>query len=153
MRKRERGRCLDPLAVVFLAVFLQSIIWCIPHPRVSCLDHNNNIIGVIAHNSNRNNSNSNSCSNINSSTVPLLHHHSRLPSGHHSSFPPATFHASTAGRWATSLENAACPSKATRRGLWHPWSINRGAIRRVLHHGWAMPTTPPWRRFIWEKMC
>jgi hypothetical protein len=36
-------------------------------------------------------------SNSNGSTVPLLHRCSRLPSGHHSSFPLATFHASTMG--------------------------------------------------------
>jgi hypothetical protein len=121
--------------------------WCIPHLGVSCVDHNSSRIGAITHNSNRGNSNSNSRSNSNSSTVLLLHHRSRLPSGHHSSFPPATFHASTARRWATLLENAAYPSKITRHEFRHLWSINRGGIRRVLHHGWAAPTTPPWRRF------
>jgi hypothetical protein len=102
------------------------------------------------------NSSSNShCSSNSSSnsTVPLLHHRSRLPSGHHSSFPPATFHASTAGRWTTLIKNATCLSKATRRELRHLWSISRGAIRRVLHHRWATPTTPPWRRFPLEKKC
>jgi hypothetical protein len=83
----------------------------------------------------------------------LLHRRSRLPLGDHSNFLPATFHASTVGRWATSLKNAACPSKATRRGLQHPWSISKGAIRRVLHHGRVVPTAPPWRRFLWEKKC
>jgi hypothetical protein len=108
-------------------------------------------IGAITHNSNRGNSRISSKSN--NSTVPLLHRQSRLPSGHHSSFPPATFRASTAGRWATLLENAACPSKATHRKLQHPWSITRGAIRRVLHHGRVVPTTTSWRRFPQEKKC
>jgi hypothetical protein len=125
-------------------------------PGVSCVDHNNNKIRVIAHNSNRGNSSSSSrssSSNSSSSTVSLLHRRSRLPSGHHSSFPPATSHASTARSWATLLKNAACPSKATHRELRHPWSIRRGAIRRVLHHGRLTPATPSWRRFPWEKKC
>jgi hypothetical protein len=139
--------------VVVLAVFLQSIIWCIPHPGVSCVNHNSSRIGIIAHNSNRGNSsnNSHSSNNNSSSTVPLLHCHSRLPSGHHNSFPPATFHASTAVRWAAFLENAIYPSNATHHELRHLWSISRGAIRRVLHHGRLAPTTPPWRRFTREK--
>jgi hypothetical protein len=119
------------------------------HLGVSCVDHISSRIGAITHNSNHSNSNSNSSS----STVPLLHHYIRLPSGHHSSFPPTTIHASTAGRWATSLKNATCPSKETRHKLRHLWSINRGAIRRVLRHRRATPTTPPWRRFPWEKKC
>jgi hypothetical protein len=116
-------------------VLLQSTMWCVPHLRVSCVDHNSNRIGAITHNSNCGNSSSDnrsSSNNNNSSTVHLLHRCSRLPSSHHSSFPLATFHASIAGRWATLLENAACLSKATHRELWHPWSISRGAIRRVL---------------------
>jgi hypothetical protein len=105
-------------------------------PGVSCVNHNSSRIGAITHNSNRDNSSSNSRSNSNnsSSTVPLLHHHSRLPSGHHNCSPPSTSHASNAGRWATLLESAACLSKANRRELRHPWLISRGAIRRVLHH-------------------
>jgi hypothetical protein len=111
-------------------------------PGVSCVDHNSSRIRAIAHNSNHSNYSSNiHSSNSSSSTVPLLHRHSSLPSGHHSSFPPATFHASTAGRWATLLENVVCPSTATHRELWHLWSINRGAIRMVLHHRRLMPTT------------
>jgi hypothetical protein len=80
---------MDPLEVVVLAVLLQSTAWCIPQLGVSCIDHNSNRIGAIAHNSNRDNSNSNShnSNNNSSSTVPLLHRHSRLPSGHHNSFP------------------------------------------------------------------
>jgi hypothetical protein len=152
MRKRGRGSCLDPLAAVVLAVPLQSTTWCIPHLGVSCVDHNSSKIGAIAHNSNHSNSSSSSHSSS-SSTVLLLHRRSRLPSGHHSSFPPATFHASTVGRWATLLENAACLSKATHRELRNPWSISRGAIRRVLHHGWDTPTTPPWRSFPQKKKC
>jgi hypothetical protein len=73
--------------------------------------------------------------------------------GCHSSFPPATFHASTVGKWATLLENIVCPSKATHHELRHPWSISKGAIRRVLHHGQVALTTPPWRRFPQEKKC
>jgi hypothetical protein len=134
--------------VVVLAVFLPSTAWCIPHPGVSCVYHNSKI-GAIAHNSNYGNSSNNSSS----STVPLLHRHSRLPSSHHRSFPLATSHASTAGRWGTLLKNAICPSKATRREFRHPWSISRGAIRKGLHHGRLAPTTPPWRRFPREKKC
>jgi hypothetical protein len=132
--------------VVVLAVLLPCTTWCIPHLGVSCVDHNSSGIGAIAHNSNSGNSSSKSCniSNNSSSTVPLLHRRSRLPSGHHSSFPPATFHASTVERWATWLESAACLSKATHQELRHLWSISRGAIRRVLHHERAAPTTP-WR--------
>jgi hypothetical protein len=118
-------------------------------------DHNSSRIGVIAQNSNcyNSSSNSHSSSNSSSSTVPLLHRCSRLPSGHHSNFTPITSHASTLRSWATLLENSSCLSKATHRELQHPWSISRGAIRRVLHHGQAAPTTPPWRRFPWEKNC
>jgi hypothetical protein len=116
---------------------------------VSYVDHNSSRIGPLAHNSNHGNSSSSSSSSI----VPLLHHRSRLHSGHHSSFLLATFHASTVGRQVTLLENDASPSKATHREPWHLWSINRGAIRGVLHHGWAAPTTPPQRRFPWEKKC
>jgi hypothetical protein len=130
---------MDPLATVVLAVLLQSTTWCIPHPGVSYVDHN----------SNRGNSysNSRSSSNNSSSTVPLHRYHSRLPSSHHSNFPPTTFHASTVGRWATLLKNVVCPSKAIRHELCHPWSISRGAIRRVSCHGRLTSTTPPWRRF------
>jgi hypothetical protein len=117
------------------------------HLGVSCVDHNSSIIGAIAHNSKRDNSSSSG------STVPLLNRRSRLPSSHHSSFRPTTFHASTVGRWATSLENAACPGKATHCGPRHLWSISKGAIIRVLHHRRVMPTTPPWRRFPREKKC
>jgi hypothetical protein len=85
--------------------------------------------------------------NSSSSTMLLLHRHSRLPSGHLSSFPLATFHASTMGRWGTLLENATSPSKATHHEHRYPWSINRGANRRVLHHRLATPTTPSWMRF------
>jgi hypothetical protein len=136
-------------------MLLQSTTWCIPHLGVSCVDHNSSRIGAIAPNSNRGNSSSNSRSsnNSSSSTVPLLHRRSRLPLGHHNNFPPATFHASTAGRWATLFESATCLSKATHRELWHPSSISRGAIRRVLHHRQAAPTTPSWRSIPWEKKC
>jgi hypothetical protein len=103
---------------------------------------------AIAHNSNRGNS---SRHNSSSSTVLLPDHCSKLPSGHHISFPPVTFPATTAGRWGTLLESAASPSKAPHHELWHPWSINRGANRRVLHHRLAAPTIPPWRRFPHEK--
>jgi hypothetical protein len=117
-------------------------------PGVSCVDHNSSKIWAIA-----DNSSNNSHSSSSSSTVPLLHHHSRLPSGRHSSSPLATFYASTAERWATLLENTTSPSKATRRELRHPWSYSRWAIKRVMHHGRAVPTTPPWRRFPQEKKC
>jgi hypothetical protein len=135
--------------VVVRAVLLPSTTWCIPHLGVSCIDHNSNRIGAIAHNSTCGNFSSNNTS----STVHLLHCRSRLPSHCHSSFPPATFHASTAGKWATLLENALCPSKATHHELQHPWSISRGVIRRVLHHRWVMAIAPPWRRFPSEKKC
>jgi hypothetical protein len=121
-------------------------------PGVNCVEHNSSKIRAIAHNSNRGNSCSNNHSSS-SSTVPLLHQCSRLPSGHHNSSPPVIFHASTMGRWATSRENAASPSKATHHKLWHPWSISGGAIRRVLHHRRVVPSTPPWRRFPRVKKC
>jgi hypothetical protein len=140
--------------VVVLAV-LQSTTWCIPNLGVIYVDHNSSKIRVIAYNSNHGNSSSNSCSSSNSSssTMPLLHCRSRLPSGHHNSFPPATSHDSTVGSWATLLENAACLSKTTHCELRHLWSISRGAIRIVLHHGRGTPTTPPWRKFPEEKKC
>jgi hypothetical protein len=116
-------------------------------PGVSCVDHSSSRIWAIIDNSSNNNHSSNS------SSTPLLHRHSRLPLGRHSSSPLATFYASTAGRWATLLENVTSPSKATRHELRHPWSINRWAIKRVMHQGRAVPTTPPWRRFPREKKC
>jgi hypothetical protein len=145
---------MDLLAVVVLVVLLPSTAWYISHLVFTCVDHNSSRIGAIARNSNPgNSSSSNRNSSNNSSTVLLLHRHSRLPLGHHSSFPPATFHASIAGRWATLLENAASPSKATQCELRYLWLTNGGAIRRVLHHGLATPTTPLWRRSPWEKKC
>jgi hypothetical protein len=134
--------------VVVLAVLLLSTTWCIPHLGASCADRNNNRIGAITYNSNRGNS---SRHNSSSSIVLLPHRYSRLPLDHHSSFPPVTFLATTVGRWGTLLESAASPSKATHRQLRHPWSINRGANRRVMCHGLAEPTIPPWRRFPQEK--
>jgi hypothetical protein len=125
--------------VVALVVLLPCTAWCIPHLGVSCVDHNSSRIGAIAHNSNRGNFSSN-----NISTMLLLHRCSRLPPGCHSNSPPATFHASTVGRWATLLENAANQSKATHRELRHPWSSNRGPSegsctmdrpRQLHHHG------------------
>jgi hypothetical protein len=121
MRRRGKRWCLDPLVVVVLVVLLPSTTWCIPHLGVSSIDHNSSRIGAIAHSSNHSNSNGNShnnSSNNNNSTVLLLAHHSRLPSGRQNSFPPATFHASTTGRWGTLLEND--------RGFCTP--------RRSLHH-------------------
>jgi hypothetical protein len=146
MTKRERGWCLDPLAVEVLPVLRPCTVWCTSHLGVSYVDHNSIRIGAVAHNSNHGNSSS-------SSTMPLLHHHSKLPSGHHSSFLPATFHASTAGRRVTLLENAANPSKPTHLRAQHLWSISRGAIKRVLHHGRAAPTTLSWRSVPQEKKC
>jgi hypothetical protein len=70
---------------------------CIPHFGVSCANRNNSRTRAIAHNSNRGNSSSNSRNS--SSTMLLLRCCSRLPSGLHNSFSPATFHASTMRRW------------------------------------------------------
>jgi hypothetical protein len=136
--------------VVVLTVLLPSNAWCIPHLGVSCADRNNNITGAIAHNSNCSNS---SRHNGSSSTVLLPHHCSRLPSGHHISFLLVTFPATTTGRWGTLLESAVSTSKATHHELQHPWSINRGANRRVLRHRLATPTIPTWRRFPQAKKC
>jgi hypothetical protein len=141
--------------VVALAVVLPSTTWCIHHLGVGCADRNSSRIGAIAHNSNHGNSSTNSynSNNSSSSTMLLLHRHNRLPSGHLSSFPLATFHASTMGRWGTLLENATSPSKATHHEHRYPCSINRGANRRVLHHRLAAPTTPSWMRFPRGKKC
>jgi hypothetical protein len=129
--------------VVVLAVLLLSTAWCILHLGVSCVNHNSSKIGAISHNFNGDNFSSNNRSTSNSSIVLLPHRHSRLPPSCRSNFPPATFDASTTGRCATLLENAASQSKATHRELWHPWSTSKGAIRRVLHHGLATPTVTP----------
>jgi hypothetical protein len=131
-------------------LLLPSTAWCLPHLGVSCADRNSNPTGAITHNSNHGNS---SRHNSSSSTVFLPHYCSRLVAGPNSSFPPVTFPATTAGRWGTLLESATSPSKATHRELWHPWSINKGANRMVLHHALVVPTIPPWRRFPWEKKC
>jgi hypothetical protein len=104
----------------------------------------------------RNNGSSSSSSynnSNNSSTMLLLHCCSSLQSGHHSRFPPATFRATTMQRWDTSLSSTSCPSKATHHELRHPWSINKGAKRGVLHNGLAAPTTPPWMRSLQEQKC
>jgi hypothetical protein len=90
--------------VVVLTVLLPSTAWCIPHVRVSCTDCNSSRTGAITHNSIRGNSSRHSSS---SSTVLLPHCYSKLPSGHHSSFPLVTFPATTMGRWGTLLESAA----------------------------------------------
>jgi hypothetical protein len=139
---------MDPLAVVVLAVLLPSTSWCIPYPEVSYVNRNRSRTGAIIHNPNRGNSSRHSSS---SSTVLLPHHCSWLPSGHHSIFPPVTFPATTAERWGTLLESVTSPSEETHRELRHPWSINRGANRRVMCHGLATLTIPPWRKFPWEK--
>jgi hypothetical protein len=143
---------MDHLSVVVLAVLLLSTTWCIPCLGVNCADLNSSSIGAIACNTSSCSPNRNSSSS-NSLTVLLLHLYSRLPSSHHSSFPPATSHASTIGKWDTLLMNAASPSKATHHELRHPWSINRGANRVILHHGLAAPTIPPWMRSLQEKKC
>jgi hypothetical protein len=137
--------------MVVLAVLLPSTACCIPHLGVSCVNHNSSRIGAIAHNSNRGNFSSNSSNNH--STVLLPHRHNRMPPGLHSNSLPVTFYASTVGRWATLLENAASPSKATHHELQHPWSTSKGAIIMVLHHVLVVPSTPPWRRFPQEKKC
>jgi hypothetical protein len=113
-------------------VLLPSTAWYIPHLRVSCADRNSSKTGAMAHNSNRGNSSSN-----NNSTVLLCHQCSRMPSGHHSSFPPVTSPTTTVERWGTLLESAASPSKATHHELRHPWSISRGAIRRTCATDWS----------------
>jgi hypothetical protein len=132
--------------VVVLVVLLLSTTWCIPHLGVSCADLKANSIGATACNTNNSNSSSN---NSSSSTVLLLHPCSRLPSGHYSSFSPATSLASNVGRWGTLLVNAACPSNTTHYELRHPWSTSRG----TQHHELAMPTTPPWMRSRQEQKC
>jgi hypothetical protein len=136
--------------VVILAVLLLSTAWCIPHMGVSYVDLNSSSIRAITHNTSSGSSSHNSSS---SSVVLLLHLHSRRPSGHHSSFPLATLHASTVGRWSTLLMNAASPRKATHHELWNPWSTSRGANRGALHHELATPTTPPWMRSPRENKC
>jgi hypothetical protein len=96
-------------------VLLSSITWCIPHLGVSCADRNSSRIGAIAYNSNRSNSSSNSHnsnSSSSSSTVLLHHHHNRLPSGHQRCFPPATFHASTVGRWGHFAQECRQPKQS-----------------------------------------
>jgi hypothetical protein len=118
--------------MVVLAVLLLSTVWCIPHLGVSYTDRNRSRTGAITHNSNRDNSSRYSSS---SSTAFLPHCCSRLPLGHHNSFPPVTFPATIVGRWDTLLESTTSPSKATHHELRHPWSINRGANRRVMCHG------------------
>jgi hypothetical protein len=134
-------------------VLLPSTAWFIPHLGVSSANRNSSRVGAIAHISNRSNSSSNSNNNNTSisKTVLLLHCCSRLPSVHHNRFLPTTFHVSIVGRWGTLLENAASLSNVTHRELRHPWLISRGANRRVLHHGLAVPNIPPWRGFPWEK--
>jgi hypothetical protein len=133
---------------------LPDTAWCIPHIGVSYADHNSSRTGAITHNSDCGNSSNNSRNNSSSSSTVLLHYHqSRQSSGRHSSFPLATFPTSTPRRWATLLENATSPGKATHCELRHPWSINRGASRRVLHRTLATPTTPPWRGFPRKKKC
>jgi hypothetical protein len=127
-----------------------STAWCIPHLGVSCADRNRSRTGAIIHNSNCSNS---SKHNSSSSTTLLPHRCSRLRSCHHSSFLPVTFPAATAERWGTLLRSVASPHKATHCDLWHPWSINRGANRRVPCYGLAAPTIPPWRKFPCEKKC
>jgi hypothetical protein len=138
------------MPVVVLAVILPSTTWCIPHLGVSCVDCNSSRTWAIARNSNRGNF---SKHNSSSSTVLLPHCYSKLPLGLRSSFPPLTFLATTAERGGTLLESAASPSKATHRELRHPWSVNRGANRRVMCHSLAAPTVPPWRRSPQEKKC
>jgi hypothetical protein len=85
-------------------------------PGVICADLSSSSIVVVTCNTSYDSSSHNS-----SSVVLLLHLHSRWPSGHHSSFPPVTFHASTVGRWGTLLMNATSPS-------------SRGANKVALHH-------------------
>jgi hypothetical protein len=133
--------------VVVLAVLLLSTAWCTLHLGVSWVGHNSSRIRTVTHNSNHGNSNSNS------STVLLLHHRNKLSSGHHNSFPPATFHASTVGRQVILLENTSSPRKVSHCEPRHLWSISREAIRRVLHHERVTLTTPPRRRFPQEKKC
>jgi hypothetical protein len=141
---------MDPLHVVVLVVLLLSTAWCIPNLGVSYADLNSSSIGAITHNTTSSSSSRFNSSSSNS-TVLLPHCHSTLQSSHHSKLPPATFHATTTGSWDTSPASASCPSKTTHHKLRHPWSINKGANRGILHHGLAAPTTPPWMRSPREK--
>jgi hypothetical protein len=127
--------------VVVLAVLFLSTAWCIPHLGVSCAILNSSSIRATTHNTGSDSSSHNSSTSSSSSVMLLLHLCSRHPSGQHSSFLLATFHASTVGRWGTLLINATSPSKATHHELRHPWSTSREANRRALHHELAAPTT------------
>jgi hypothetical protein len=154
-RRREGGQCQDPPALVGLVVLLLSTAWCMPHLLDSCVDPNSSSIRTTAHNMNSGSSscNNNNHNNNNSSTMLLLHRRSKLQPGHHNNLLPATFYASTAERWGILLVNAASLSKTFHHELWHPWLINKGANRGVLHHGLAAPTTPPWMRSPRAKKC
>jgi hypothetical protein len=146
---------MHPLVVVVQVVLRLSSAWYIPYLGVSYADHHSSRIGAIAHSINHGSSSyssNNHSSRNSSSTVLHLNPCSSLPSGHHSSLPPATFHASTAGRCGTLPVNAANPSKTARHKLRHPWSASKGA-RGVLHHRLVVPATPSWMRSPWEKKC
>jgi hypothetical protein len=152
MRRRERRWCLHPLTIVAQAVLLLSTAWCIPHLGVSYADLNSSKIGAITRSINSGSS-SHSSSNHNSSTMLLLHHYNRLQSGHHNRLPTKIFRASTVESWDTLPANALRQRRTTNPELQQPWSTGRRAHRGVLHRGLAVPTTPPWRRFPWEKKC
>jgi hypothetical protein len=147
--KKRKKLMLASTAVVAQTVLLPSTAWCIPHMGVTCTDLNSSKIGAIAHNINSSNNNN----NHSSSTVLLLHHCNRLHLGHHNRLPTTIFRASTVEIWDTLPANASLQSRTTLPKLRQPWSTSRRTHRGVLHHGLAVPTTPPWRRFPRKKKC
>jgi hypothetical protein len=77
--------------------------------------------------------------------LPLRSRREKL--GHHSRPHQWGTRATTTGRLCTSPRNATSQGRPTQ----YRWQISRGASKEAQRNGLAMPSTPPWKRYPWER--
>jgi hypothetical protein len=86
-----------------------------------------------------------------STTILLSLHNSKEQLFHHSRSHQWGTCATTVGRLGTSLRNASCQGRPTHLVLQLLWLPSRRASREAQCSVLAAPTTPPWRRYPWER--
>jgi hypothetical protein len=133
LRKSRRGPCQDPPGVV-LAVLHRSTAWFTCQPW----DSRDDLRSPRA-----------TASNFSSSSVTLLSlYSSRGQLGHHSRSHQWGTRATIVRRLGTLIRNAACQGKPTHHIPQYKWQISRRASIEAQHCDLAVPTTPPWRRYL-----